>query len=188
MASIKSAGLIPVLALMAACQPAATPQTVVTAPTMDLVARGEYLVKTSGCNDCHTAGYAEQQGNVDKAQWLTGSPLGYTGPWGTTYAVNLRLRLEDMSEAQWLDFSAKLRTRPIMPDYNIRAMSEEDRRALYRFVKSLGPGGQPAPAYLPPGQMPPLPYFSLVLPATTAAPASPAAPASAAAPEASGSH
>ena len=93
MASMKSAGLIPLLALLAACQPAATPQAAAPAPTVDLVARGEYLVKTTGCNDCHTPGYAEQQGNVDKAQWLTGSPLGYNGPWGTTYAANLRLTL-----------------------------------------------------------------------------------------------
>ena len=51
-----------------------------------------------------------------------------------------------MDEAQWLAPSAELRTRPLVPDYNVRAMSEEDRRALYRFIKSLGPGGQPAPA------------------------------------------
>ena len=186
MASIKTAGLIPVLALLAACQPAATPQAAVAAPVVDLVARGEYLVKTSGCNDCHTPGYAEQQGNVDKAQWLTGSPLGYYGPWGTTYATNLRLRLQEMDEAQWLEFSASLRTRPIMPDFAVRAMTEEDRRSIYRFVRSLGPGGQPAPAYLPPGQTPPAPYFSLVLPPAPATPVSPAAPASPATPAASG--
>lgn len=188
MASIKTAGLIPLLALLAACQPAAPRQAAAPVPAMDLVARGEYLVKTSGCNDCHTAGYAEQQGNIEKAQWLTGSPLGYNGPWGTTYAANLRLRMQDMNEAQWLDYSASLRTRPIMPDFNLRAMSEEDRRAIYHFVQSLGPAGQPAPAYLPPGQIPPAPYLALVLPAAPAVPGSPATPAPAAAPEASGSN
>lgn len=188
MASMKSAGLIPVLVLLAACQPAVTSQAAVSAPMVDLVARGEYLVKTTGCNDCHTAGYAEQQGNLDKTQWLTGSPLGYNGPWGTTYAANLRLRLQDMDEAQWLEYSATLRTRPIMPDFNLRAMSEEDRRAIYHFVQSLGPAGQPAPAYLPPGQTPPAPYLALVLPTAPAAPASPAAPTSPATPAASGSN
>lgn len=180
MASIKTAGFIPVLVLLAACQPAATPQAAVSAPMVDLVARGEYLVKTTGCNDCHTAGYGEQGGDVDKAQWLTGSSLGYSGPWGTTYAANLRLTLAGMDEAQWLEYSANLRTRPIMPDFAVRAMTEEDRRAIYRFVRSLGPGGQPAPSYLPPGQTPSLPYFTLVLP--PAPPASPAAPAAPAAP------
>jgi hypothetical protein len=93
-----------------------------------------------------------------------------------------------MDEAQWLEYSANLRTRPIMPDFAVRAMTEEDRRAIYRFVRSLGPGGQPAPSYLPPGQTPPLPYFSLVLPPAPPAPAGPAAPTPPAAPAASGSN
>lgn len=130
----------------------------------ELLARGEYIVRVGGCNDCHTAGYAEQQGNIDKAHWLTGSPLGYKGPWGTTYAANLRLKLAAMDEAQWLAYSASLRTRPLMPDFALRTMREDDRRALYRFVRSLGPAGVPAPAYLPPGRAPAPPYLDLVLP------------------------
>jgi mono/diheme cytochrome c family protein len=141
---------------LTACQPASNHAPVaVAAAAEDPVARGEYLVRTTGCNDCHTAGYMESQGEVDKAQWLTGSPLGYHGPWGTTYATNLRLRLQDMDEAQWLEYSAHLRARPIMPDFALRAMTEEDRRAIYRFVRSLGPAGEAAPAALPPGQTPP---------------------------------
>ena len=119
---MKSAVLIPCLLLLAACQPAPAPQAATPAPSINLIARGEYLVRIAGCNDCHTAGYAEQQGNVDKAQWLAGSPLGYNGPWGTTYATNLRLRLQEMDEAQWLEYSATLRTRPIMPDFALRAI------------------------------------------------------------------
>ncbi|MFD0739391.1 c-type cytochrome [Lysobacter koreensis] len=163
------------LLLSAACQrapdTAAAAPAAVASPTAraagapDLVARGEYLVRTTGCNDCHTAGYAQAQGNIDPAQWLTGSPMGFKGPWGTTYATNLRLRLADMDEAQWLDYSATLRTRPLMPDFALRAMSPDDRRAIYRFIKSLGPGGEPAPAYLPPDRKPPAPYYELVLPA-----------------------
>ena len=140
-----------------------------TQPAADLLARGEYMVRIGGCNDCHTDGYAQQQGQVPKAAWLTGSPLGYTGPWGTTYAANLRTRLGGMDEAQWLAYSANLRTRPIMPDYELRAMSEADRRAIYHFVRSLGPGGNDAPAYLPPGSRPPPPYMELVLPPTAGA-------------------
>lgn len=157
----------------------------------DLVARGEYLVRISGCNDCHTPDYGPRQGEVPTSEWLVGSPLGFKGPWGTTYATNLRLRLAEMDETQWLDFSAKLKTRPIMPDFAVRAMSADDRRALYRFVRSLGPGGQPAPAFVPPGQPAQPPYFELVMPtppagapAPTAAPATDAAPAPAAAPKA----
>ena len=54
-----------------------------------------------------------------------------------------------------------------MPYYNVRAMTEEDRRAFYRFIRSLGPAGTKAPDYLPPGQVPPGPRFELVLPETT---------------------
>ena len=75
----------------------------------DVIARGEDLVRIGGCNDCHTPGYAERQGDVPTAQWLTGSPLGYQGPWGTTYASNLRLRMQELTEAQWLAYSGSLR-------------------------------------------------------------------------------
>lgn len=152
------------------------------APTLDdaaLLARGEYIVRTSGCNDCHTPGYAEAGGQAPREQWLVGSPLGWSGPWGTTYPANLRLKLQGMDEAAWMAYSAELHTRPPMPDFSLRAMSEDDRRALYRFVRSLGPGGQPAPAYLPPGQSPPMPYVQWVLP-PAAAPAPAPAPAAAA--------
>ena len=173
---------------LAACQPKAEPkatETVAAATNApDLVARGEYLIRTTGCNDCHTPGYAENQGNVEKSLWLVGSPLGYNGPWGTTYASNLRLKLQEMDENQWLEYSAALRTRPIMPDFTVRAMSEEDRRAIYHFVRSLEPAGQPAPAYLPPGKTPPPPYFTLVLPPAPPAPVPSEPTTSAAAPAA----
>lgn len=160
--------LVPLLLSLAACQPVAEPAAA-QAPAPDLVARGEYLVKIGGCNDCHTPGYPESGGQIDKAQWLVGSPLGYNGPWGTTYPTNLRLRMQEMTEAQWMEYSANLRTRPPMPDFTIRAMAEEDRRAIYRFVHSLGGAGQAAAQALPPGQAPQPPVFQLVLPAMPAA-------------------
>lgn len=159
---------------LAACQPSGPPAAAAApAPSTEaeLLARGEYLVRIAGCNDCHTPRYAETGGKVDKAAWLTGTPLGFHGPWGTTYASNLRLRLHELSEAQWLEYSANLRTRPIMPDFAVRDMSEQDRRAIYRFVRSLGPAGQPAPDALPPGRTPPPPYFGMVLPEPPATPA-----------------
>lgn len=145
-----------------------TPETGIAAAAAatvpDLVARGDYLVRTTGCNDCHTPGYADQQGNVDRGLWLTGSPVGFKGPWGTTYPTNLRLSLAGMDEQQWLDYSSTLKTRPLMPDFALRAMTVEDRRAIYQLVRSLGPGGGPAPAYVPPDQPASPPYFDLVLP------------------------
>ena len=178
--------VLPCLALVAAAgcsrtmEPAsAEPAAAVTAMNhAQLLDRGEYLVRIAGCNDCHTPGYAESGGNVPKAQWLVGSPLGWSGPWGTTYPANLRLKLQEMDEAAWLGYSASLHTRPPMPDFAVRTMNENDRRAIYRFVRSLGVGGQPAPAYLPPGTTPKPPYVQWVLPpAAAGAPHPGAAPA-----------
>ncbi len=159
---------------MAACTapvPPAKPANTAR-PELDPVVRGDYLVRIGGCNDCHTPGYGETGGNIPKAQWLVGSPLGWFGPWGTTYPVNLRLKLQDMDEPGWMKYSAELHARPPMPDYALRAMSEDDRRAIYRFVRSLGPAGKPAPAYVPPGQTPAPPYVQWILPS-----APPSAPA-----------
>jgi mono/diheme cytochrome c family protein len=130
----------------------------------DLIARGEYMVRMGGCNDCHTPGWNDSAGQLPTTQWLTGSPLGNLGPWGTTYPANLRLKVASMDEQAWLAYSGNLHTRPLMPDFTLRAMHEDDRRAIYRFIHSLGPAGQPAPAYLPPGQKPTPPYLELVLP------------------------
>ena len=142
----------------------------------DLLAQGEYLVRIAGCNDCHTPDYMNNAGTTPKERWLTGTGLGWNGPWGTTYAPNLRLRLQEMDESAWLAFSASLHTRPPMPDFALRAMKEQDRRAIYRFIRSLGAAGQPAPAYLPPGQTPPVPFMEFhAPPAPAAAPPTPGA-------------
>jgi len=168
--------MLPALVLsLAACQPE-SPRAVAVLPApqasdADLLARGEYLVRIAGCNDCHTPGYAESGGTVSRDTWLVGSPMGFHGPWGTTYPSNLRLRMQQLTEAQWMEYSANLRTRPMMPDFAVRAMSEEDRRAIYRFVHALGAAGQPAPEALPPGKTPPVPYIGMVLPPSAEAPA-----------------
>jgi mono/diheme cytochrome c family protein len=114
------------------------------------VTRGRYLVKTTGCNDCHTVGYVESEGRLDESRWLTGSPIGWQGPWGTTYAVNLRLFVQDLTPEEWLQV-ARRRARPPMPWFALRDMTDEDLLAIYRYVRSLGPGGAPAPTYAPPG-------------------------------------
>lgn len=119
-----------------------------------LVDRGRYLAQTAGCNDCHTPGYAAAEGRVPEALWLTGDALGWSGPWGTTYATNLRLYMRDLDEASWLRTARSFRPRPPMPWFNVHAMSEHDLRALYRYIRHLGPAGAPVPAYLPPGRTP----------------------------------
>ena len=127
--------------------------------------RGRYLARIAGCNDCHTPGYAMSGGKVPEAQWLTGDKLGWRGPWGTTYPTNLRLYMAGMTEAQWVKRAKTMQTRPPMPWFALHDMTEEDLRAFYRYVKSLGPAGQPAPQYVPPGQEPRGPYVQFPAPA-----------------------
>ena len=114
------------------------------------VERGRYLVRIGGCNDCHTPGYAEKAGNLPTDQWLTGTPVGFKGAWGTTYAANLRLTLSGLTEDQWVTF-ARVPRRPPMPWFNLRDMSDTDLRAMYRFIRELGPKGERAPAAAAPG-------------------------------------
>ncbi len=121
---------------------------------VDLVRHGRYLVQTAGCNDCHTPGYAAAEGQVDEKLWLTGDKVGWSGPWGTTYASNLRLFIGKHTEDSWLRTARSFKPRPPMPWFNLHAMNERDLRALYRYIKSIGPAGEPAPEYLPPGRKP----------------------------------
>ena len=115
------------------------------------VARGEYIIRITGCNDCHTPGYAEKGGNIPTSQWLTGSPVGFKGPWGVSYPANLRLFISNLTEDQWVNFAKNIQARPPMPWFSLQMVSESDLRATYQFVKSLGPAGVQSPNFVSPG-------------------------------------
>ena len=140
--------------LLALALPAAAQQQKADAS----VARGRYVVAIAGCNDCHTPNFAPSGGKVPESEWLTGDALGWRGPWGTTYPPNLRLSMPQMGEDQWVKKAKTLSTRPPMPWFNLHRMSESDLRAIYRYVRHLGPAGKPAPQYVPPDKTPPQPY------------------------------
>jgi mono/diheme cytochrome c family protein len=123
---------------------AATPQ--------DAISRGRYVVAIGACNDCHTSGYMAVDGKTPEQDWLEGDTLGWQGPWGTTYPPNLRKYFQTLDEESWLVVARKREFLPPMPTPSLRAMSDDDLRAVYRFVRSLGPSGAPAPAHAPPGQ------------------------------------
>lgn len=120
---------------------------------------GRYLVLVGGCNDCHTPGFMEQGLKVPESDWLTGLPVGWRGPWGTTYASNLRLSVQSFNEDLWVKLNHTRSARPPMPWASLHSMTEKDLRAVYRYIKSLGPAGQPTPAALPPNQEPTTPYL-----------------------------
>ncbi len=130
-----------------------------TAGPDPLVARGKYLVVIGACNDCHTAGWRQSDGHVPLAQWMTGNSVGLREAWGTEYPANVRARFHEMTENDWL-FAVRTRGGR-MQWHDLRGLTVEDQRAIYRFVRSLGPSSASVPASVPPGIEPATPYLDL---------------------------
>jgi len=51
-----------------------------------------------------------------------------------------------------------------MPAVNVRAMKDADLKAIYRYIRHLGPAGNDAPAYVPPDKTPNPPYVQFPAP------------------------
>ena len=126
------------------------------------VEAGRYYIIVAGCNDCHTPGWMERPGSAPEAEWLTGMPVGLRGPWGTTYPKNLRLSAEQMGEDLFVQALHTRDALPPMPWHAVNHLSERDARAVYRYIASLGPAGQPVPEPVPPGQEPATPYIDFM--------------------------
>jgi mono/diheme cytochrome c family protein len=127
---------------------------------------GRYLVKTGGCNDCHTPGYVETLMMTGEAMpesdWLKGGDVGFSGPWGVSYPANLRLSFQNMEEEQFIEIARKGQGRPPMPWPSLQAMSDQDLSAIYAYIHSLGAAGTPTPAALSPGVAPDRPHIPFV--------------------------
>ncbi len=129
-------------------------------PDQDKIDRGRYVVTVGACNDCHTPGFPESAGTTPVGDWLTGNPVGFQGPWGTTYPRNLRLFVQDLTEEEWLATTRQPK-RPPMPWFVLRDMADEDLVAVYHFIRSLGPKGIWEPAYAAPGVEVSTPFIEL---------------------------
>ena len=128
------------------------------------VERGLQVSIIGGCHDCHTEGYSESEGKIDPEKALRGHPVGWRGPWGTTYAANLRRTFQGMNERTCTDYLKSFRARPPMPWYNVRAMETSDLQSLCLYVGSLGDPGDYAPAAVTPDKEPTTPYIQLAPP------------------------
>ena len=154
------------LALAACSPPAGSAQpatdTVPHVAADSPIEAGRYLVLVGGCNDCHTAGYAQGGGKTPEPQQLSGNPVGYRGPWGTSYAGNLRSLAQKITADDWVKLLRKPMSPP-MPSHNIARMDEADLRALYAYIRYLGGEWTERPAHVPPGQTPATPYEDMAV-------------------------
>ena len=138
-------------------------QNTASAPAQDPIARGRYLVTIMSCNDCHTPGYF--YGAPDTSRRLSGSDLGWVGPWGVVRARNLT---PDSSTGigTWTSEQIvhALRTgntpdgsqlAPIMPWLNYSSILDEaDAMAIAAYLKSLPPVTHKNLDRIPPDQKP----------------------------------
>jgi len=72
-----------------------------------------------------------QQGlKIGEKDRLKGKPVGFQGPWGTTYPANLGRVIKSMKAAQWLNHARQDRMPP-MPACAPQQRREEDLKASY---------------------------------------------------------
>ena len=123
------------------------------------IARGHVIAYSSGCMDCHTPGTF--YGTPDTTRILSGSELGWEGPWGVTFPRNLTPDMET-GIGSWTEEQIVTAFRtgqrpdkspllPPMPWPAYAHMSDEDAYALAAYIKSLPPIKHKAPDRIPPG-------------------------------------
>ena len=126
---------------------------------------GEYLTIVGSCNDCHTQNWVESKGTVPPADRFAGMNVGFRGPWGTVYGKNLRQITQHITEDRWVKILTTADSgdgQPPMPWWNTAKMSDRDLRAMYRYIRALGPKPNGVPRGLPPSKEPTGPYIWVV--------------------------
>jgi mono/diheme cytochrome c family protein len=128
----------------------------------DPVERGRYLTVTMNCNDCHTPGYFYGVPDIDRR--LSGSDLGWVGPWGVVHARNLTPDSATGIGTWTADqIVTALRTgttpdgtilAPIMPWRNFSVLTDDDAYAIAAYLKSLPPIKHKNLDRIPPGAKP----------------------------------
>ncbi|MEP6732600.1 MAG: cytochrome C [bacterium] len=138
------------------------PRTGPSVEAESMIQAGEYLTIVGSCNDCHTQGWTESKGKIAPADRFAGLDVGFRGEWGTSYGKNLRTVTQRQTEEHWVTV---LKTadegdgKAPMPWWNTAMMSDRDLRAMYRYIKSLGPNPKGVPRSLAPGKEPAGPYI-----------------------------
>ncbi len=165
--------------LAISCAPQ-TARQAATSTAADTLARGRYLATVGGCGDCHTPGTL--YGTPDMTRQLSGSELGWSGPWGTSYPRNLtpdsQTGIGDWTPPQIVN-AIRTGTRPNgtrllppMPWPELANLTDADAHAVALYLKSLPTVAHKVPEVLPPGKKCTGPAFILPPPAAWDAPRS----------------
>jgi cytochrome c553 len=134
--------------------------------TARLIERGRYLATIGACNDCHSPKIDAQQ-TPDPKRPFSGRPqttmapsqnpneirasldlTAWSGPWGVSYGANLTPEPETGIGRRYTEetFIKTLRTGkkpegevllPPMPWALYKAMSDDDMRALYAYLRTI---------------------------------------------------
>ena len=123
------------------------------------IERGRQIVGAMGCNHCHTPDYMVKRSSIPEEDWLVGGTLGLRSSLGTSYPTNLRLWFSNVSEEGWLVSARQMPEDSPMAWVMLSKTSDQDLRAIYQFMKYLGPKGTPALPRLAPGVMPTTQYM-----------------------------
>jgi mono/diheme cytochrome c family protein len=153
-----SAGAALAAALAVSCT--ATQQAPAPMSQGEKITRGKQISYSSGCNDCHSPGGL--YGAPDTTRLLSGSELGWEGPWGVSYPRNLTPDMET-GIGSWSEEDIVTAIRaghrpdkspllPPMPWPAYARMSDDDAYALAAFLKSLPPIKHKSPDQVPPGK------------------------------------
>jgi mono/diheme cytochrome c family protein len=167
------------LLLNAALGAAALLGTSIAAPPAradDAVARGAYLVRVMGCNDCHTPGVF--LGKPDFAKALAGSDVGFEVPglgihWGPNLTPDQDTGLGKWSEAEIITAFTRgiapdgTRLIPTMPYNDFAGLTDADQHAVAAYLRSLPPIRNAVPAPTKPGEKAAAPYMTVIMPNMT---------------------
>ena len=125
----------------------------------DKIARGRYLAAVTGCGDCHTPG--SLYGAPDTTRLLSGSELGWQGPWGVSYARNLTpdqpTGIGAWTEAQIVTAIREGRRPdgspilPPMPWPDFAHFTDDDAAAIAAYLKGIPSVDHKVPDRIPPG-------------------------------------
>lgn len=176
---VLAALILPVLALTGAAPTASTPKAKADANAKQ-IARGKYLVTIQGCSDCHTPGTL--YGAPDFSRQLSGSEVGWGGPWGVSYAANLTPDKETgMGTWSAKQIVTAIRTgvrpdgtvlQPPMPWQNLNLLTDEDAYAIAAYLQSIPPVSHKVPEKVAPGQQAQTPVIAFPAPGAWDAPKS----------------